>query len=212
MLYQGILTAGLSPTVSLHDDQDDDEDAAHNDDVHEADGRSTPTPLELPPGPARWLANRLQRQQLHSLQRIVRSLDDALNNTSLILLFQVGTKQLLFPGDAQIENWRYTLDRLARNNALERRLRQVDLYKVGHHGSRNASPRSLLNLWDGTTELTALMSTRAHVHGKTEATAVPRATLIAALEERATLHSSEPLPAGGSILVEADTTSSEPVR
>jgi hypothetical protein len=58
----------------------------------------------------------------------------------------------------------------------------------------------------------ALMSTRAGVHGKTEATAVPRATLVTALEERATLRSSETLPAGGSVLVEAEATTSEPFR
>jgi hypothetical protein len=211
MLYQGILTAGLSTGVGLHDDEDDREPAVENDD-DEPDVESTVAALRLPPGPARWLASRLQRQQLHSLQRIVRTLDDALNNTSLILLFQVGTKRLLFPGDAQIEDWRYTLDGLPRNKRLQRRLRELDLYKVGHHGSRNASPRSLLNLWDGTADLMALMSTRAGVHGKTEATAVPRATLVTALEERATLRSSETLPAGGSVLVEAEATTSEPFR
>ena len=37
------------------------------------------------------------------------SLDGVLNNTSLILLFEVGGSRLLFPGDAQIENWSYAL-------------------------------------------------------------------------------------------------------
>ena len=52
------------------------------------------------------------RQRLNSLLRIVRILDDVLNNTSVILLFDVpGTKplRLLFPGDAQIENWEYAI-------------------------------------------------------------------------------------------------------
>lgn len=208
MLYQGLLATGLRTT--LLDDHDEPEDSG----VEPEGLPLTPdaaimAAARLPAGPARWLAARLQRQQLHSLQRIVRSLDDALNNTSLILLFQVGTKRLLFPGDAQIENWRYTLDRFRADRRLERRLRELDLYKVGHHGSRNASPRSLVGLWEGTRELTALLSTRPDVHGRSEATAVPRATLVAALQERAHLRSSETLPAGGFTLVEADTTGRE---
>ena len=39
----------------------------------------------------------------------MRTLDDQMNNTSLILLFEVFGKKLLFPGDAQIENWSYAL-------------------------------------------------------------------------------------------------------
>ena len=36
-------------------------------------------------------------------------MDKVLNNTSLILLFHIGETTLLFPGDAQIENWSYAL-------------------------------------------------------------------------------------------------------
>lgn len=72
-------------------------------------------------------------------------MDDQLNNTSLILLFSVegdgGTKRMLFGGDAQIENWEYAL-KLADVEANRVLLRDVDLYKVGHHGSRNATPRT----------------------------------------------------------------------
>ncbi len=46
------------------------------------------------------------REQLLGL---VRSMDDALNNTSVILLFEAGGKKLLFPGDAQWENWELAL-------------------------------------------------------------------------------------------------------
>lgn len=62
---------------------------------------------------------------------------------------------------------------------------------VGHHGSRNATPRSLFEKYWGSERdparpMVGLMSTRAGVHGKSEATAVPRATLVAALERRMT--------------------------
>ena len=152
------------------------------------------------PGPVRWLTDSLSRQRLNSLLRIVRTLDSAMNNTSLILLIDVPgveRQRLLFPGDAQIENWEYALkkaDHFEKNLDL---LREVDLYKVGHHGSRNATPRTLFNLWTeaGTKDrpMTAMMSTKGGVHGESVATAVPRATLKAALDTRMKLHSTQSL-------------------
>jgi hypothetical protein len=41
--------------------------------------------------------------------------------------------------------------------------------------------------------MTALMSTLSGVHGESEATRVPRASLVEALSERMTLHSTESL-------------------
>ncbi len=118
----------------------------------------------------------------------MRTVDDALNNTSVVLLLDVGDKRLLFPGDAQIENWSWALRDAPESASLRRLLSRVDLYKVGHHGSRNATPRSLFRLWgDEPTParpLTALMSTLSGVHGRSEATRVPRSTLVAALERR----------------------------
>jgi hypothetical protein len=149
-------------------------------------------------GPTRWLTEHLDRQQLGSFLRIVRIMDDVLNNTSLILLFEVegtgGTKRLLFPGDAQIENWEYSLKVVdVQDNVAA--LRQVDLYKVGHHGSRNATPRTLFNLWTepGTAEhkMVAMMSTKSGVHGQHVETAVPRETLVDALRDRTELFNSE---------------------
>jgi hypothetical protein len=123
-----------------------------------------------------------------------------LNNTSLILLMEVGGLSMLFPGDAQIENWQFTLDKLADDPDLRSKLAGIDLYKVGHHGSRNATPRSLHALWVGRPDtippMTALMSTRPDVHGESEATAVPRATLVTALEQVASLISTDDLDQG----------------
>ena len=58
---------------------------------------------------ARWLINHARTVRGEQLLQIVRSLDQEMNNTSVILLFQIGKKKLLFPGDAQIENWQYAL-------------------------------------------------------------------------------------------------------
>jgi hypothetical protein len=150
-------------------------------------------------GPVRWLTERLGRQQLASYLQIVRILDDVLNNTSVILLIEAGGKRLLFPGDAQIENWEYPLKVAPHSAEIRDLLRGVDLYKVGHHGSRNATPRTLFGLWtEETTKdraMTALMSTLSGFHGESEATRVPRATLVGALRQRMTLHSTEDLQA-----------------
>lgn len=148
-----------------------------------------------PIGPIRWLTDKMTSQQFNSLLRIVRIMDDVLNNTSVILLFEVdtvdGPSRMLFPGDAQIENWEYALmfaDDKAKN--LEA-LARIDLYKVGHHGSRNATPHTLFNLWtrpENTSHpMTALMSTKFNVYDDSEATTVPRQTLVDALKTRTTL-------------------------
>jgi hypothetical protein len=110
----------------------------------------------------------------------------------VILLFEVpGARplKLLFPGDAQIENWEYALKEAKDKDDNLALLRNIDLYKVGHHGSRNATPRTLFNLWDDpeadpARPMTGVMSTKANVHGDSPATAVPRKTLVAALDTR----------------------------
>jgi len=151
---------------------------------------------KAPPGPARWLIERMRNQQTHSLLRLVETLEDAMNNTSVILLFEAGNRRLLFPGDAQIENWSYVL-KSKKAGKLGDALSEVDLYKVGHHGSRNATPRLLVEMWKERGEkLTSVVSTLPGVHGKSEATAVPRATLMAALRKLGTLERTDELPAG----------------
>jgi hypothetical protein len=184
----------------------------------------------IDPGPVRWLVEKMRRQHIQTLRRIVRDLDDALNNTSLILLIDVGegdeTKRMLLPGDAQIENWRFALeeaDDTMSPSAAEclELLKDVDLYKVGHHGSRNASPRSLVKLWDEKprTNMVGLMSTKSCFHGKKEATRVPRQTLVDALAKEMRLFTTDPewykLNEDNPpefIEVEADVTASGPFR
>src|SRR3546814_18460594 len=65
-----------------------------------------------------------------------------MNNTSVILLFEVGDKHLLFPGDAQYENWMYALAQ----EGVNQRLSKVNVYKVGNHGSLHATPK---DIWNG---------------------------------------------------------------
>jgi hypothetical protein len=149
---------------------------------------------------ARWFVRRMREMRGRQMLQIVRTLDKAMNNTSLILLFRIGSKSFLFPGDAQGENWSYALSQ----PAICRLLANVDLYKVGHHGSLNATPKTL---WKGFTRrsadaeapgrLTTMMSTLEDVHGHVEdGTEVPRETLVGDLQEYSHYHTTQAVPAG----------------
>ena len=192
--------------------------AAEAGEAAEAGDGERPRTMPVGPGPVRWLIDNLTAQRTHSLLRLVRNLDDALNNTSLLLLFEIGGLSLLFPGDAQIENWQHTLKRFAKEPELRDKLAAIDLYKVGHHGSRNATPRTLWSLWkdrpDAMPRLTALMSTRSGVHGKAVDTAVPQDNLVTALKEVADVLSSDDDAHAAAVYleVEADVATGGPFR
>lgn len=150
----------------------------------------------IPNAPAytRWFIRRVQADRGDQLLGLVRALDSAMNNTSVILLFEVGGKKLLFPGDAQIENWSFALGQ----KEVVDSLKTVDLYKVGHHGSRNATP---MTLWNGfanrsskpsSHRLQTVVSTMAGKHGDPRShTEVPRKTLVDALRKQSTYFSTQ---------------------
>jgi hypothetical protein len=146
---------------------------------------------------SRWFVKRLRSIRGEQLLGIVRALDKVMNNTSLILLFEVNKTRMLFPGDAQIENWSYALSK----PAVRRLLEKVNVYKVGHHGSRNATPKTL---WAGFKtrstkktdkgRLKSFMSTMPGKHGKASSkTEVPRKTLVEALESESEFHTTQTL-------------------
>jgi hypothetical protein len=150
------------------------------------------------PANVRWFVERARAVRADQLLQIVRELDSAMNNTSVILLFRAGPLKLLFPGDAQWENWSYALQ----NEEYRKLLADVDVYKVGHHGSTNATPRSLWELFkkrrsrsgDKGRVLTSLLSTRPGKHGSVHSgTEVPRRTLLAELEQDSQLYDTETL-------------------
>jgi Metallo-beta-lactamase superfamily len=157
--------------------------------------RKSKLPMEV-----RWIAKRLNQGRTSQFLSMVTQLDQQMNNTSLILLFEAGGKKLLFPGDAQIENWRYALSK----PEIVALLADVDLYKVGHHGSLNATPTSLWNSFakKGDTagdpgRLKTVLSTMKGKHGSDkEGTEVPRRTLLDELTKHSELHSTEQLAHG----------------
>jgi hypothetical protein len=157
---------------------------------------------DVPPE-ARWFIGRLRAARGDQLLRIVRAMDGALNNTSVILLMQAGKKKFLFPGDAQWENWEYSLQRDKKD------LKNIDLYKVGHHGSLNATPKSLWKLFTKRgnrtkkARLTTLMSSRSnskHGHRETH-TEVPRESLITQLRANSNFRSTQELENTGGLVL-----------
>ena len=67
-------------------------------------------------------------------------LDDAINNSSVAALFTYRGEHLLFPGDAQWGNWKFWIEAKGGKELLA----SLRFYKVAHHGSHNATPRSAL--------------------------------------------------------------------
>ncbi len=105
---------------------------------------------------------RIDGDWLEPADGLALQLDGATNNSSLALAIEIGRpgegKVLLFPGDAQIGSWRSWFGKVPRRNGeplgkemvwtvgtREVRVRDLlartVLYKVGHHGSHNATLR-----------------------------------------------------------------------
>lgn len=152
----------------------------------------------------RWFMKRLDAMRGAELLELVRILDGAMNNTSLILLFEVGGKKLLFPGDAQIESWAYALSK----PAVRAMLADVDVYKIGHHGSLNATPKSLWKLFrkkGSTGRLRTLLSTRPGKHGDpSRGTEVPRRKLVTELRASSNLISTTSLKGKDALVIRED--------
>jgi beta-lactamase superfamily II metal-dependent hydrolase len=68
------------------------------------------------------------------------ALDKAVNGTSLMIILEVAGTYLLFPGDAQWGSWSIVLQDAEWRDMLER----LSFYKIGHHGSHNATPVSFV--------------------------------------------------------------------
>jgi len=103
---------------------------------------------------------KIDRDWLNTAAQLALQLDSYTNNTSLVLAFELpGTKEvLLFVGDAQVGNWQswvgmeFPNPEASSDNSdkrktshSEEKVRAADLlsrtifYKVGHHGSHNAT-------------------------------------------------------------------------
>lgn len=134
-----------------------------------------------------------------------RQADNTLNNQSLVVLFSFHGKTLLFAGDAQWGNWENFLfggafgtpGHTGLTEQAKAVLGAVDFYKVGHHGSTNATPMDALQaMRDG---CVAMCSTEPGCYGTAKkGTEVPRQPLLAALDQKTAHHlvRSDQIPAG----------------
>ena len=105
------------------------------------------------------------------------SLDSAVNGTSLMLVFRIGRAHLLFPGDAQWGTWRAAMD----DPDWNRLLSKTRFYKVGHHGSHNATPIEFVEeTLDEADKLAAMVSVRPRRNWPH----IPRKPLLSALKKR----------------------------
>lgn len=111
--------------------------------------------------------------------------DKTLNNQSVVVLFSIAGKNLLFAGDAQWGNWENFLyggaygtpGHTELTDKAKSILNKIDFYKVGHHGSANATPKdAVAALRDG---CVGMCSTQPGAYNQ-----VPRAPLMQALNKR----------------------------
>ena len=136
------------------------------------------------------LEETLNGMQPDALAAAADKLDGTLNNQSLVVLFTCNGKKLLFVGDAQWGNWAYWLYGKAVtgtdpgiNQRAKDILGSIDFYKVGHHGSTNATPIPVVDALNQ--QCSAMCSTATGAYGKASSkTEVPRTALIEALETR----------------------------
>lgn len=132
----------------------------------------------------------LAKMQPDALAAAADKLDGTLNNQSLVVLFTCNGRKLLFVGDAQWGNWASWLYGRAVSGSdpgISARakdiLGSIDFYKVGHHGSTNATPIPAVGALN--TVCACMCSTAKGFYGKIERkTEVPRIALIDALETR----------------------------
>jgi beta-lactamase superfamily II metal-dependent hydrolase len=132
----------------------------------------------------------LSTMQPDVLAAAADKLDGTLNNQSLVVLFTCAGKKLLFVGDAQWGNWAYWLYGKAVKGAdpgISSRARDIlssiDFYKVGHHGSTNATPIPVVGALNQ--DCASMCSTATGAYGSpAKKTEVPRTALMDALETR----------------------------
>lgn len=125
------------------------------------------------------------------VRAIAAATDNTLNNQSVVILFTFNDKKLLFAGDAQWGNWQNFLFGGALGSPGHTKLtpeaiailKSIDFYKVGHHGSTNATPIDALEaMREG---VVAMCSTAICAYGTVaNDSEVPRIPLMAALEKK----------------------------
>jgi len=130
---------------------------------------------------AAW--RRIDQDWLLSMARLALQLDSATNNTSLVLAFEFSDSKevLLFAADAQIGNWQSWSAIKAFDAAAL--LRRTIFYKVGHHGSHNATLKEGGLETMTSPELVAAIPVDQNFANNSKHWAMPSPPLLARLQE-----------------------------
>jgi beta-lactamase superfamily II metal-dependent hydrolase len=146
---------------------------------------------ENPLFPLAQIRKNIEDWQPDMLAAAAQRADNALNNQSLVVLFTLRGKTMLFSGDAQWGNWANFLfggpigtpghtELTEKSRTI---LAKLDFYKVGHHGSTNATPIDVVEAMKQ--GCVAMCATDPGAYGKeARGTEVPRIPLMAALVEK----------------------------
>jgi hypothetical protein len=110
-----------------------------------ADNAVVDDPVDGEEIPTNAIWRRLGKDEATDAGALALAMNNATNNASLVLAFELpkGGKVLLFVGDAQAGNWRSWSEEAFNDDGKEVTakdlLGRAVLYKVGHHGSHNAT-------------------------------------------------------------------------
>lgn len=126
-------------------------------------------------------------------------LERSVNNTSLFFVLDVRGARFVFVGDSQYGAWMHVLD----DPAARALVSDATFYKVGHHGSHNATPREFIDTVLGG-RATAMMPVG---HVAAWADSIPYPELIGALgaQHAHLIRSDAPPAADPLVLVDADS-------
>jgi beta-lactamase superfamily II metal-dependent hydrolase len=137
------------------------------------------------------VTRKIAQAQPDVIRAIAQQADNTINNQSIVVLFEFNGKKLLFAGDAQWGNWQNLLfggtfgspGHTALTDEAKAILKSIDFYKVGHHGSTNATPIDALDaMRDG---IVAMCSTAVGAYGSEKnKSEVPRVPLMEALKAK----------------------------
>ncbi len=124
---------------------------------------------------------RIDSQAFNSASSLALQMDKYINNTSLVLAFEFPDGDvLLFPGDAQVGNWDSWFD--IKTFDVPDLLKRTIFYKVGHHGSHNATLKPALEQMNHP-KLVAMIPTNQKFANDSKHWTMPAPNLYKALNE-----------------------------
>lgn len=152
------------------------------------------------PDDLKWAQSQLRRHPIGNDAGVLAAaslLERAVNNTSLFFVLDVAGTRLVFPGDAQQGAWDHVLE----DPAKRRLVTSPAFYKIGHHGSHNATPKPYVEDGLGRGAYAMLPFGKVEQWKK-----IPKAELLAALEEHDhhVVRADEPVAEPGRVEVHED--------